>query len=422
MAGKRAPRRMAVAVCAALLSGLYVLAGAFCPASAFARGETFDTGKTYAQMAEEMAIGWNLGNSLDATDGVGLGCEVAWGNPRTTQKTFLDVKEMGFGAVRIPVSWSKHADDRGEIDGAWMARVKEVVDDALGSGLCVILNSHHDTGYYDIAGCLEDENVYAANVRKMEALWTNIAETFREYDERLLFETLNEPRVVGSKKEWQGGMREEREVVYTLNEAIVKAIRATGGNNRFRYLLLPSYGATARKDILREMRLPDDDRLVLSVHAYEPYAFAYDAEQSGRFGYFAKKQVEKLFSDLGQISEEKGVPVFLGECGAINKDDPDRRVEWAETFVAAAKRNGILCAVWDNGQTGVGHECFGLYDRNAGAWAFPEVAEAMVRAARLPAGAQPVYALDIILPAAGILLLAAVVLIVLTVCRKCRNK
>lgn len=344
----------------------------------------FDKNKSSAQIVKEMKVGWNLGNSLDALGGAGLTSETAWGNPKTTEKMILDIKKMGFNTVRIPVSWGQHADSKGNVDSKWMARVKEVVDYAYNNGMYVILNSHHDNAYYDIGGCVLNDDVYAASKSKMANVWKQIANTFKDYDERLVFETLNEPRTEGSAKEWSGGTAQEREIVYGLNEAIVKSIRSTGGNNKYRHIMVPSYAATASTNILRGMKLPDDDRIIVSVHAYTPYFFAMAENGSSEFSDSDKRELDRLFADLNSIFVSKGTPVVIGEFGATNKKNLIDRCDWADYYVRGAKKYGIACVVWDNNSNKEysGAECFGLYDRGAGEWSFPEVAESMVSAAK----------------------------------------
>ncbi|MCH5191679.1 MAG: glycoside hydrolase family 5 protein [Oscillospiraceae bacterium] len=342
----------------------------------------FDTDKTSAQIAREMKIGWNLGNTLDSWDGSGLDSETSWGNPKTTEKMILDIKAMGFNTVRVPVTWSIHADSKGNIDSEWMARVKEVVDYAYDNDMYVILNSHHDDSYFDIGGCLSNEDTYAENIEKTANLWRNIANTFKDYDERLVFETMNEPRTVGSENEWLGGTDEEYKIVFALNDAIVKAIRATGGNNAYRHIMVPAYAATPLTKVLRKMELPEDDRIIVSIHAYSPYSFAMDENGATDFTKSDKKELDKFFSDLNKIFISKGIPVVIGEFGATNKNNLEDRCKWAEYYVKGAGQYGIPCAVWDNNiGTESGAECWGLYDRATGEWVFPEIAETMVKSA-----------------------------------------
>ena len=282
--------------------------------------DTFNKDKTSFQITEEIKIGWNLANTFDSWDGIGLDSETSWGNPKTTEKMILDIKEMGFNAIRIPVSWAIHTQE-GRIDTEWLMRVKEVVNYAYDNDMYVILNSHHDDDYFDIGACVASEDTYAANIKKMSNLWTQIANAFKDYDERLLFETMNEPRAKNSEKEWLGGTSEEREVVYALNDAIVKAIRATGGNNEYRHILVPDYAANCNPSILKKMKLPDDDRIIVSVHAYIPYSFAMDANGPTEFSNSDKKEIDKLFKKLYKIFIRKGIPVIMGEFGAVNKEN-----------------------------------------------------------------------------------------------------
>lgn len=334
------------------------------------------------EFVKQLKIGWNLGNSLDAS-GTGHRSEIAWGNPETTEDMILDIKAMGFNTVRIPVSWWTHIDMEGNVDPRWMARVQEVVDYAYTNGLFVIVNSHHDTDYYDIGGCMESEETKDRNIARMTKLWEQVAETFRDYDEHLIFETLNEPRDVGSAQEWSGGTPQEREVIYEMNSEIVKTIRKTGGCNKDRYIMVPCYGATSNLNVLKEMELPKDDRIILSVHAYAPYNFAMNtgAGGSAEFTDSDRRELDSLFNGLNDLFVSRGIPVILGEFGVTNKDNPEDRLAWADYYVRGAKQYNICCIVWDNNVNGVGSECFGLYSRKYGEWYHPELAKAYVEAA-----------------------------------------
>lgn len=343
----------------------------------------FDKDITAMELVKKLKVGWNLGNSLDAL-GSGANSETSWGNPKTSQKMIDAVQAAGFNTIRIPTSWGKHADDNGKIDREWMARVKEVVDYAYNNGMYVILNSHHDNAYYDIGGCVKSASTYKKNKAKMEKLWTNIANEFKDYDEHLIFEALNEPRTEGSAKEWVGGTPEEREIVDGLNSAIVSAIRKTGGNNAYRLIMVPAYAATSSTNILRQMKLPDDDRIAVSVHAYSPYNFAMNERGSADFTDSDKKELDKFFKELNDIFVSKGTPVIIGECGVINKDNLSDRVEWASYFIGGAKKYNIPCCLWDNNskKSQTGSETFGYFNRLSCKWNFPEIVEAAVKAAK----------------------------------------
>ena len=342
----------------------------------------FDTKKTSMDIVKEMGAGWILGNSLDAL-GTGLASETAWGNPKTTKKMIDDICGAGIRTIRIPVSWGKHCDAKGNVDKEWMKRVKEVVDYAYDNGVYVILNSHHDNTYYDIGGCVKSDDTLNNSVKKMNKLWTQIANEFKDYDEHLIFETLNEPRTEGSAKEWSGGTAEEREVVAKLNEEIVKTIRSTGGNNAYRQIMVPAYAATSSVNILKQMKVPDDDNIIVSVHAYSPYFFAMDANGSNKFTDSDKRELDRFFKDLNSIFVSKGTPVVIGEFGATNKKNLDDRVAWAEYYVKGAKQYNIPCVLWDNNSgRKSGGECFGVYSRDRLEFTYPEIIEAIVKAAK----------------------------------------
>lgn len=343
---------------------------------------SFDKNVTAKELTSNMKIGWNLGNSLDAL-GSGMSSETAWGNPKTTKAMIDDIKAQGFNAIRIPVSWGRHTDKDGNVDEQWMKRVKEVVDYAYKNDMYVILNSHHDNEYYDIGGCAKSDKTYKASEKKMTKLWTQIANEFKKYNEHLIFETLNEPRTEGSAKEWTGGTGAEREVVNNLNSAIVSAIRATGGNNEYRYIMVPAYAATSNMGALRAMKLPDDERIIVSVHAYSPYNYAMNSGYSKKFSDSDKKELDKFFSDLNSLFISKGIQVVIGEFGATNKGDEADRCLWAEYYIKGAAKYGIPCVWWDNNSgDSEGGECFGIYNRKTGEWTFKDLADTLIRSAK----------------------------------------
>ena len=343
---------------------------------------SFDKNVTAKELTSNMKIGWNLGNSLDAL-GSGMSSETAWGNPKTTKAMIDDIKAQGFNTIRIPVSWGRHTDKDGNVDEQWMKRVKEVVDYAYKNDMYVILNSHHDNEYYDIGGCAKSDKTYKASEKKMTKLWTQIANEFKKYNEHLIFETLNEPRAEGSAKEWTGGTGAEREVVNNLNSAIVSAIRATGGNNEYRYIMVPAYAATSNMGALRAMKLPDDERIIVSVHAYSPYNYAMNSGYSKKFSDSDKKELDKFFSDLNSLFISKGIQVVIGEFGATNKGDEADRCLWAEYYVKGAAKYGIPCVWWDNNSgDSEGGECFGIYNRKTGEWTFKDLADTLIRSAK----------------------------------------
>ncbi len=328
-------------------------------------------------LVADMKIGWNLGNTLDATGGIGIMSETAWGNPKTKPEMIDAILEAGFNVIRIPTTWDGHFGPAPEykIHDIWLQRVKEVVDYAYEKGAYVILNTHHEEWY------MPTEENKEANGEQLAALWSQIAEYFKEYDERLIFEGLNEPRLRGTAKEWTGDNKAS-EVINYWEQLFVDAVRATGGNNTLRHLMITGYAASSSRDNLAKIVLPEDDKLIISVHAYNPYNFAlnangtakWDAEKDG-------KDLDYFINSLNDLFISKGIPVIIGEFGAVNKDNIEERVEWAGYYVSKAKELGIPCVWWDNnGFTGNG-ENFGLLDRRTLEFPFPELVDVMMQAA-----------------------------------------
>ena len=216
------------------------------------------SGKTAMEITQDMGVGWNLGNSLDAWPGVlgqtqGLESETFWGNPKTTQALINAVKAKGFNTIRIPVTWGNHMDSNNNVDTAWMARVKEVVNYAYNNGMYVILNVHHDEWNKPTS------SNYSAASTKLKALWKQIATEFKGYDRHLIFEGMNEPRNYKGSHEWDGGIQEYWTVVNKLNADFVSTVRATGGNNSTRLLMIPSYAASMDFSVRLFLFAPEDD-------------------------------------------------------------------------------------------------------------------------------------------------------------------
>ncbi|MDE6596698.1 MAG: cellulase family glycosylhydrolase, partial [Oscillospiraceae bacterium] len=207
-------------------------------------GKASSKSNTAAQIVADMRIGWNLGNTFDSANcswlNNKLDYETGWGNPKTTKDMITAVKKAGFNTIRIPVSWGDHIDNSGKIDKAWLDRVQEVVDYACDNDMYIILNMHHDNNWIPL-----DEKNEVAATKKYKYVWKQIAERFKDYDEKLLFEGRNEPRTEGSANEWNGGTKAERDVLNRMYEAFVSTVRATGGNNKTRILVIAPYGASS---------------------------------------------------------------------------------------------------------------------------------------------------------------------------------
>jgi len=328
-------------------------------------GDTLKNADTEA-ILEDMGLGWNLGNSLDATGGSGLDTETSWSNPKTTQALIDKVKSLGFNTVRVPVSWGKHVSgDNYTIDSAWLARVKEVVDYCYKNDMYVILNIHHDTkssASASGAGYYPRSSAYSSSEKFVTSVWSQAAEYFKDYDYHLIFETLNEPRLIGTRYEWwfdkwsiPSEVKDAIDCINKLNQKAVDTIRDTGSNNRGRLIMCPGYDASIDGATVSGFKLPTDisgnkNRIAISVHAYSPYNFAMNVGSGSTSTYTSsiKNELQDLFSTLKSNFRDKGIPVVIGEFGSTDKNNTAERVKWATDYTALAKKNNIPCLLWDN--------------------------------------------------------------------------
>lgn len=338
-------------------------------------GDTLKNADTEA-ILEDMGLGWNLGNSLDATGGSGLDTETSWSNPKTTQALIDKVKSLGFNTVRVPVSWGKHVSgDNYTIDSAWLARVKEVVDYCYKNDMYVILNIHHDTkssASASGAGYYPRSSAYSSSEKFVTSVWSQAAEYFKDYDYHLIFETLNEPRLIGTGYEWwfskwniPSEVKDAIECINKLNQKAVDTIRDTGSNNRGRLIMCPGYDASIDGATVSGFKLPTDisgnkNRIAVSVHAYSPYNFAMNVGSGSTSTYTSsiKNELQDLFSTLKSNFRDKGIPVVIGEFGSTDKNNTAERVKWATDYTALAKKNNIPCVLWDN-------NAFAVYNGNS---------------------------------------------------------
>lgn len=328
------------------------------------------------ELCGRITVGWNLGNSLDAT-GSGMSSETSWGNPKTTKELILKVKEAGFDAVRIPTTWYNHLDSDFNISEEWLARVQEVVDYAYDEGMYVILNVHHENWNDPYENTLPDVK------KKIKKLWTQIANRFESYGERLIFEGMNEPRWKNTEFEWNGGNAEGRRVVNAYNEYFVETVRATGGNNRYRALMIPTYAASSSG--LDGFTVPQDKSVIVSVHAYSPYNFAMNPSGTTKFDPNNTSDTQELTLLAGTLYDRfisKGTGVIIGECGTANKNNYSDRVNWAGYFPKLFRSKGIPVFLWDNNAYGSGNETFGMLHRDTLTWEYPEYINTFVKAAK----------------------------------------
>ncbi|HSK69681.1 MAG TPA: glycoside hydrolase family 5 protein [Candidatus Limnocylindria bacterium] len=344
-----------------------------------------------------LEVGWNLGNTFDAVNAAGLRDELdyesAWVGVKTDARVFAALREAGFGVVRIPVSWHNHVSGPDfTISAPWLARVREVADMALEAGLRVILNTHHDIekGFiYPDDAHLEDSRHYLTSV------WRQVAAEFREYDDRLILESMNEPRLPGTPIEWWLDANDPRsaeavKAINALNQAFVDTVRADGGHNASRYLLVPGYAASVQGFLHPDFRMPTDipgmeDRLIASVHAYTPYDFALQSpdEPGNRDAFSAENplnvnEIAVFMESVYQKSMELQTPVLIGEFGARDKrGNLQARVDFTAAYVALARARGFTCLWWDNHAFQGNGELFGLLDRRTFAWRYPDIVRAM---------------------------------------------
>ena len=333
-----------------------------------------DCGLSTIDFVKQIKVGWSLGNTFDATgadyeEGATIeDFEKSWGNPLTTEDMILKLKEAGFNAVRVPVSWHQHLGDAPNytIKKDWLDRVETVVNYAYKNDMFVILNMHHEDTWL-----IPDGEHTEQNIEELTAIWKQLCARFKNYNQNLIFEGFNEPRTVGSQREWMGGTEEERKVINQYNAEFVKTVRSSGGYNEIRYLMIPTYGANFKQAAITELEIPDDDRVIASVHAYIPEGVSVNGKT---FEEVSKKSINNLCDSLKETFLDKGVAVIIGEMGSTNSAMPEERAECFEYYISTAKSYGIPCFIWDNGKD------YSILDRNKLEWRFDVITEAIKNA------------------------------------------
>jgi aryl-phospho-beta-D-glucosidase BglC (GH1 family) len=348
-----------------------------------------------------------LGNALDSLDRQRRGIsgdipygmtpeefyETFWGNPVTTSEMIESIAEMGFGAVRVPVTWIDNMDENFNIRADWINRVEEVVNYVLDSGMYCIINLHHDNG----SGSWPWLRADPGNIEWMEEhlaiVWMQIAEHFMNYSDRLIFEGFNE--ILDADSNWTNAGRAAHDAVNRLNQVFVDTVRATGGNNAERFLVVKTYGASTYDDAVSNFVLPNDSaghRLIVGVHSYGTHGFVLRQENAPwtetypdwdyvRNGRLLEEGIARLKANF----VDNGIPVIITEFGAQNKNNTVDRQRYAVHLVETAGRYGIAAFWWDDGGQAENAEDvrnFALFDRHNNRWFFPEIAEAIVKAAR----------------------------------------
>ena len=359
-----------------------------------------------ALAARNMGTGWNLGNTLDSNSGsldnmwieawtnrTTTDYETAWGQPVATRELIHMFKEAGFRTIRVPVTWYPHIGKVKveviggkpiwdpstwtgyEVDPVWMARVKEVVDYVIDEGMYCILNVHHDTGAESAAWLRADPTVYEQQKERFCELWKQIATTFGDYDKHLLFESFNE--MLDAKSTWNYSTKEAHETINKYNADFVATVRSTGGNNAQRNLILNTYAASADAKALADFSLPNDSvegHLMVEVHSYAPYLFAFDVSygQKTSFDASCEKEVKDIIEGLNTHFVSKGIPCVIGEYGCTANQKEIERAKQASCYVSNAAKYDIPCVYWMSLSDGE--------DRTIPKWTTPNIKTAILNA------------------------------------------
>ncbi|WZL90408.1 cellulase family glycosylhydrolase [Salinimicrobium sp. 3283s] len=331
------------------------------------------------QLSDEMGIGWNLGNSLEA-----IGGETAWQNPVVTQKLIDSVKAAGFNTVRIPVAWSKFSNaENFTIKETWMNRVEEVANYVLSNDMYAIINIHWDGGWMQPT---YEEQDYVND--RLEKMWQQIAIRFRDYDDKLLFAGTNE---VMFGNDYGTPTKEYYTVQNSFNQTFVDAVRETGGRNHYRHLVVQGFNTNIDHTVNFAV-IPEDvveHRLFMEVHYYDPYNFTINEETSVyQWGEDAPKSedwgnesyVDTQFQKVKDYFIDKGVGVIMGEFGAMKRDKVEGHEAYREYYIEyvtqAALEHGIVPIYWDNGnEDDLG---FAIFDRETGAVLYPNLIDALI--------------------------------------------
>ncbi|MGN0141860.1 MAG: cellulase family glycosylhydrolase [Roseburia sp.] len=305
-------------------------------------------------MVAEMGTGWNLGNTMDGHSGFTPN-ETLWQDDETTQELIDAVHDLGFNAVRIPVTWGTMINDEDySINDKWMSRVQDIVDYCINQDMYVIINIHHDgadqSGWLRV-GTDDLDSLY----EKFAGVWTTIATRFRDYDEHLIFESMNEVTGDGTTS-----VQYDTAVIMNLNQIFVNVVRSTGSNNVQRWLSVPGrytnvehmtnekYGFDLPEDVVK-------NRIFAAVHYYD---YSFGMEESMTKTEFDEAKVDSIaeaYEKLVTRFTSQGIPVIMGEYGAVNKNNPEQRAYHNEVFNLLAKQSGVVPVYWDQG----------WYDRSA---------------------------------------------------------
>lgn len=294
--------------------------------------------------------------------------ETLYGNPVTTKALITAIKEKGFNAIRVPITYYDHILSDGSIDPDWLNRIDEIVNYILDNDMYCIIDVHHDTGSN---GWLRaDLDTFDEQCAIFTSIWTQVADYFKDYDYHLLFESFNE--ILNSSNVWNYASSDSYTAANMFNQAFVDTIRESGGNNKDRYLVVSTYAASAEIHVMNGFVIPNDtanDRLIASVHSY-----------------VGTNSVSALFTRIKNSLLSKGIPVIIGEFGMRNNtttSNLEARVEYVNAYVTEATNNGITCFWWDDGGIFANSSKvtnYAIINRNTCKWYFEDIANALVSA------------------------------------------
>ena len=395
-------------------STVTVVAGAFTKVinvtqKGIAANDPFNSANDFVDKA---VLGYNLGNTLDADPGNPqwwldklAACttsadsikayETSWGQPVTTQKIIDDITAKGFNVIRVPVTWEAHLDANNKIDKAWMDRVQEVVDYVIKDSCYCIINVMHDTGSKgddpstagNKAWLYADIDAYPTQTVKYQAIWQQIAERFKDYDEHLVFESFNE--ILNKSYSWtvptdvnDGAYQ----AINKLQQDFVNTVRATGGNNTYRNLGITTYAATANSDVaVNALEVPTDPttgHIYATFHSYDPYNFcnsnkctkdgvAYDYNIYS-WDSSCETSIDEIFTRVNTRCNTLGIPYIFGEFGAIDENkDMNERVKYASYLGSKFKTYNTTGLWW-----------MGLYNRSTNTWSEERIVNAPLNAVK----------------------------------------
>lgn len=296
--------------------------------------------------------------------------ETLWGNPVTTKALIKAVKDKGFNAIRVPITYYDHIFSDGTIDKDWLNRIDEIVNYIIDNNMYCIIDVHHDTGANGwLRADLSDIDKHSAS---LSSIWSQVADYFKNYDNHLLFEGFNE--ILNSECKWNYAGDDAYKATNILNQVFVDTVRRSGGNNASRYLIVSTYAASAEVNVMNGFKLPTDsakDRLIASVHSY-----------------VGTNSVDSLFAGIKSSLLSKGIPVIIGEFGKTNNTSVSNlsaRIDYVNKYVSTAAANNITCFWWDDGgifQSPEKVSNYAIINRNTCKWYFEDIANAMVESSK----------------------------------------